>query len=79
MLLQSTITQKGQVTIPKRIRDILLVKPYEKVQFKVDPVTHVVVLEPVQNILTLKNFLRKKSKVNTLDTKKNIEDNYKRL
>ncbi|MBI2198833.1 MAG: AbrB/MazE/SpoVT family DNA-binding domain-containing protein, partial [Candidatus Rokubacteria bacterium] len=31
----STITSKGQVTIPKRIRDVLRLKPGDQVDFAV--------------------------------------------
>ncbi len=47
----STVTIKGQVTIPKEIRLFLNIKPSDKVDFSVE--NGLVVLRPIK---TLKNF-----------------------
>jgi antitoxin PrlF len=47
----STITSKGQVTIPKEIRSFLGIKPSDKINFTVEKGN--VVLKPVR---TLKDF-----------------------
>lgn len=47
----STVTSKGQVTIPKEIRSFLGIKPSDKVNFMVEKGN--VVLKPVR---TLKDF-----------------------
>ena len=47
----STVTSKGQITIPKEIRTILNIKPSDKIDFILEGET--VVLRPVQ---TLKAF-----------------------
>ncbi|PIR79817.1 MAG: hypothetical protein COU25_03560 [Candidatus Levybacteria bacterium CG10_big_fil_rev_8_21_14_0_10_35_13] len=44
----STITQKGQVAIPKAIRDYFDLKPYDKVHFTVQ--NGKIVAQPVLNI-----------------------------
>ena len=47
----STVTSKGQITIPKEIRTILNIKPSDKIDFILEG--DKVVLRPVQ---TLKDF-----------------------
>jgi AbrB family looped-hinge helix DNA binding protein len=39
----TTMTSKGQVTIPKRLRDALGLKPGSRVEFEMDPSGRVVV------------------------------------
>jgi AbrB family looped-hinge helix DNA binding protein len=42
--MESTITSKGQTTIPKQMRDHLGVKPGDRLKFFIDPYGHVVIL-----------------------------------
>ena len=48
----STVTSKGQVTIPKEIRDILHIRSNDKVDFVLDGER--VVLVPVKTLLDLR-------------------------
>ncbi len=54
----STVTQKGQVTIPAAVRDVLGVKPYEKVAFFLK--NNTVVLQSAKDFLSLRGSIRKK-------------------
>ncbi|TAN22727.1 MAG: AbrB/MazE/SpoVT family DNA-binding domain-containing protein [Acidobacteria bacterium] len=54
--MQSTISSKGQTTIPKEIRDHLRLKPGDKVKFFIHPDGHVVIL-PMLPVTALKGML----------------------
>lgn len=58
MIYISTITQKGQVTLPVDIRKFLGVHPYEKVAFK--KVVHTITLSRAHNFLSLKGSIKSK-------------------
>jgi AbrB family looped-hinge helix DNA binding protein len=55
--MQSTITVKGQATIPKAIRDHLGVRPGDRVKFFVHPDGSVVLL-PKLPVAALRGFIR---------------------
>jgi len=57
-VFSSTITQKGQVTIPKKIRDALNLKPNDQVVFvrRGDSI----ILKPVKEILSLRGSIKVK-------------------
>lgn len=63
----STITKKGQITIPKDIRDDLSLSPSQKVTFYKDGDRIIVV--PVTPISELAGSLKNKSKNATKDLK----------
>ena len=46
----NALTVKGQVTIPKRVRDALGLKPGDEVDFVLDDHGHVMVQNPKQNV-----------------------------
>ena len=52
-MYKSTVTRKGQTTIPKKIRELLAIKPNDKLFYIIEE--DKVVLKPLQgNILELK-------------------------
>jgi len=53
----STITSKGQVTIPKRIRDVLRLKPGDQVDFVVEDDGRVVLRAATLHVSELKGLL----------------------
>ena len=55
----ATVTSKGQVTIPKSIRDLLRLKPGDKVDFVRDDEGRVVVRPRISDIRELKGILRR--------------------
>ena len=53
----STITRKGQVTIPKRIREVLRLKPGDQVDFVVEDDGRVVLRAATLHVSELKGLL----------------------
>ena len=51
-----TITVKGQVTIPKEIREFLNLKPGDKVIFKKEG--NIVVLKPARTLLDFRGYVK---------------------
>ncbi len=54
----ATITSKGQLTVPKRIRDALGLKTYSKVVFQLQPKTNLVIIKPVKSFLSLRGSVK---------------------
>lgn len=54
-----SLTSKGQVTIPKRIRDFLKVKSGDPIDFVIDPGGNVIVRPATVHVGELKGILRK--------------------
>lgn len=61
------ITTKGQITLPKKIRDHLHVKPGDQLDFSVDDKGVVTIAPLVVSAKELKGFLPKPHKPVTLD------------
>lgn len=55
----ATVTSKGQITIPKRIRDLLRVKPGDRIDFDVDASGKVTVRPGGTDVRTLKGLLHR--------------------
>lgn len=56
-MTSSTLTQKGQTTIPKQIRKYLGLSPKDKIVYQIDPKTHQVILNAISgNILGLRGI-----------------------
>jgi AbrB family looped-hinge helix DNA binding protein len=65
-MLQSTITRKGQTTIPKEIRILLKLKPNDKIFYIIEG--EKVVLKPLQgDILDLRGSVPAKDKSSDFD------------
>ena len=60
MTFTTTITQKGQLTIPKEIRDFLGISLKDKVEIKLDRKKRVLKLEKVPNFFELGGYLHDK-------------------
>jgi antitoxin PrlF len=58
----STVTSKGQITIPKQIRDRLRLEPGHRVEFQVDRQGHVILHAKNVDIRELKGIIRSKRK-----------------
>ena len=57
--MQATITSKGQVTVPKRIRDKLLLRPGDKIDFMLEEDGAVRVVPVTASVTRLKGMLPK--------------------
>jgi AbrB family looped-hinge helix DNA binding protein len=64
--MDSTLTVKGQTTIPKAIRDHLGLKAGDKVKYFIRPDGGVTIL-PVMPAIALAGFLKRKGPTITLD------------
>lgn len=58
--IESTITAKGQITIPKRIREFLHVKPKDKVAFEIE--NDEVRMKPAMDVESAFGIIRPKHK-----------------
>jgi len=67
----STITTKGQVTIPKQIRDLLNVNKGDRVEFLVDDDGTVTIWPVTTDITELKGLVAKPDKYISLEDMKN--------
>lgn len=79
MTYQSTMTQKGQVVIPKPVRDLLNIKPNQRVVFFVDKRKKRASIKPAEDILDLAGFLRPKKVVSALKARELFEKHYERF
>ena len=50
--MMTTVTSKGQITIPKKLRDIFQINPYDKVDFRREGDR--IVLSPIKTLLELR-------------------------
>jgi antitoxin PrlF len=64
--MESVITRKGQVTIPKAIREHLHLKPGDRVKFFVHPDGSVVLL-PKLPVTTLRGMLKHRGSPATIE------------
>lgn len=72
----TTVTQKGQVTLPLAIRKMLAIKPYDRVLVRISD--GLITIEPVKDILDLAGTVTVNSKINTVQTRNFMEKNYTR-
>lgn len=54
----STLTSKGQVTIPKEIREQLQLRVGQRLEFQVDTRNQLIVTPKIRDIRTLKGIVR---------------------
>ncbi len=79
MTYTTTVTQKGQITLPKSIRTRLNIKTREKVEIKIAD-NHIKIF-PTADILNLAGFLNKKVKRtgSVLNARDSFEKTYSRV
>ena len=65
--MQATITSKGQLTIPKAIRERLNLHAGDRVEFYVDENGHVEIVPITASVTALKNILPPPPKAATLE------------
>lgn len=71
MQMYSTVTQKGQVLIPKSVRDAVGIAPRERVQFAV--YGKKITIEPVSSVKTMLGFLKVKKHFTEQDYARVVE------
>ena len=65
--MQATMTSKGQVTVPKAVRDRLHLGPGDKIEFLVDQDGTVRVIPVTASVRELKGMVPKPNRVVSLD------------
>ena len=71
MLFTTTVTEKGQATIPTALRKKLGIQPNTKVVFELKNETEIT-LKPVQNFFSLKGSVKSKKQFNITDMDKAV-------
>ncbi len=74
----SRVTTKGQVTLPKEIRDALGVRSADRVAFEIDGDEKKIVIKKAPDIMELAGKHKAPSGKSALKARKYIEENYKR-
>lgn len=79
MTYQTTITRKGQITIPKDIRDILRLNEGEKLEIEFEKIKGEIKIKSAPDILDLAGTFKPKKKINVLKAREAMEKNYERV
>ena len=79
MTYQATVTQKGQITIPKQIRDVLELKQSQRVLIEYDDKQHVAKIMPAYDFLELAKQAKIRKKVDPLKAREQLEKKYERV
>jgi AbrB family looped-hinge helix DNA binding protein len=58
----ATITSKGQVTIPRRIRDLLRLEPGDRIDFVIDDQGRVLVRPGTTDVTELRGLLQRRGR-----------------
>lgn len=77
MQIITTITQKGQITIPKYLRDKYRIEEYTKVTIEEEN-DHLKII-PTKDILDLAGIFKPKKKKSVLKARRAFETNYNRI
>lgn len=68
----STITQKGQVVIPKQIRDFFAIKPFDKIFFEIKD--DQIIAEPIYSVDAMFGAIKTKKKITKRELKKLVRE-----
>lgn len=75
--MTTTVTQKGQITIPVFLRTMFGLKPYSKVVLQAG--RGYIKVKPVEDILDLAGTFKPKKKLRIDDARKALETSYHRF
>lgn len=78
MTYQTTITSKGQITIPKRIREVLGLEPFRGVTINLELRKKEAIIKPAEDILDLSESFKPKRRVSVLKAREAMEKIYKK-
>ncbi|OQX00624.1 hypothetical protein BWK69_01075 [Candidatus Parcubacteria bacterium A4] len=78
MNYSTTITQKGQITIPKKIRDILKLVPSQKVIIGIEENGKEAKLKAAEDFLEIAKKIKVKKRINVLKAREYMEKHYER-
>lgn len=79
MTYQTTITEKGQITIPKDIRDIFELKPFQKIIIDIEKHKKEIRLKPSRDFLEVARKIKIKNKTSVLKAREYLESSYERV
>ncbi len=77
MTYSTTITQKGQITIPKEIRDVLKINKGEKLLIEFEEKNGEIIIKPTLDILDIAGTFQVNN--NVLKARDKFENKYERL
>ena len=77
MFYQTTITQKGQITIPKEVREVLKLKPSSRVVLELKDKE--VKIKSAPDILEMAGKFKPKRKFSALKLREKMEKEYERF
>jgi len=78
MTYQTTITKKGQITIPKEIREILKLTEGKKLEIELEKEKGGIKIKPTHDFLKIVKEIKVKKKVNPVKTREYMEKFYGR-
>lgn len=76
MSYSTTITKKGQITIPKSLRDFLRLKESARVVLELEKNKRVVKIKPASDFLEIAKKIKIKKKINPIQSRKYMEKFY---
>ena len=79
MAYLTTITKKGQITIPKEIREALKLKEGKKLEIEFARKKKEIRVKPVIDILDLAGTFKPKKRINVLKAREAMERRYERV
>ncbi len=78
MAYSTTITQKGQVTIPKTIREMFQLNRYKKITIEVKKQKQEITLKPAYDFLEVARKIKVKKKIDPVKARAYMETHYER-
>jgi AbrB family looped-hinge helix DNA binding protein len=79
MTYQTTITKKGQVTVPKAVRDALNIKLGSKVDLTFDEKKKTVKIKPLPSLKDIAGRFKVKNPKNAVEMRAYMERHYRRV
>lgn len=78
MTYSTTMTQKGQITIPKEVRDAMNFKTSSKIIINFDPKQKKVTVDQAPDLFELAGTFKIKKRINVLKAREAMEKFYER-
>ena len=78
MSYQTTITRKGQITIPKEIRDMLDLDRYKKLSIEFGKKKKEITIKPAYDFLQIAKSIKVKKKLDPVKAREYMETHYER-
>lgn len=79
MIYQTTLTSKGQITIPKTIRDALHLVKSRKVQLTLSADKKSAIIEPTEDFFELTKKISVKKNIDLIKARQQFEQSYERF